>query len=681
MARVIRVRDQVSYLEQLGHNDALKWTAAEICQAGKEKLLTMQYRLGLGGQWGRLEFPKAFLPLGQAQFDSSRIHEIAQFLPQGISPDGSDANRAWLEVLRFVVARLTLFGTIRSRIVNYSTCKGDLSHLKQIAKVILQRPVEEGYFWSRVDGPSVEGKSSSSRTLITLVSHYHLMGALPDAFRMRENVVSDEPERDRSGEPEYEYAVEINRKWQPLPMEFVAQVGWRSLKIIKSIAPTLLDALDAALEIPKAETGANGGAITKERARERTLEARDAIISEWAWKDERGEPLLDMGFVPARLNNKQGPISWPPKTCAQALEFAHQLVKPAHLWMVLLGNGPRNSDAVSMRDDCLVEMPNGNYRWEGRTYKMTGIPGGRETDAVVPEIIVQAISQQARLAGLMKRERGFTGNALWIGALTEEVKNLTILLNGYVDVLGLRELLGEDNPSCHEHRFRKTLAKIVALALTNAIMILKDCFGHTDAVMTLLSYILADPSIAQEVIKVQKELTIMMAVDVITNRETVAGPGASALRQRADQYLTRVGKSAFEPQDAYEFARRETFDGRSWMMIAPGVLCTAPHDVTQVSTPCALGQGRHNPANCKTGCDWQILLTGYYVTQADDSVTYALKELQRAVDQEDEAMVAFWAGQAKAWLYRYDEVAEKWKDHDLVKRYVSRPTQIMLAAA
>lgn len=334
-----------------------------------------------------------------------------------------------------------------------------------------------------------------------------------------------------------------------------------------------------------------------------------------------------------------------------------------------------------MRDDCLVQAANGNFCWKGRTFKMTGITGGRETDAIVPEIITQSLVQQIRLARLTKMDKGFKGNALWIGATVEEMHSLSEPLNRYVDALGLRHLLGEDNPSCHEHRFRKTLAKIVALALTNAILILKDCFGHTDAVMTLLSYITADPTIAQEVIKVQKELTIMMAVDVITNHKDADGPGAAGLRQRADDYLKRIGKSKFEPQDAYEFARRETFDGRAWMMVAPGMLCTAPHDVTQVSTACAMGQRRHNSANCKTGCEWQILLKGYYVTQADDTIDYSLKNLQRAIDADEEAMVAFWAGQAKAWLYRYDEVAEKWKDHPLVVMHVPRPRQIVKVAA
>lgn len=679
MGKALRVLQPEANKEQRGRNAALCWTAADILQADRDQLLTMQHRLGLGNQWGCIEFPKAFMPSGHGQYDSSRILLLTQFLPQGMAIDSIEANRAWTEILRFAVARLTLTGPRRATIQSYSTCAGNLTVTKPIVRVIMQCTVEEGYFWSRVGEEASAGKSKTSKAIFSTIRHYHRAGALPDTFRKSATIEADEPERDRYGEPDYEAPVEENKKWQPLPMEFVSQMGWRSLRLIKNIAPTLLDAIEAAVKVPDVTHRANGRELTKSSGRSQTLKSRDKVIVEWQWKDDSGQSVHDLGFD-CRLQTGEA-IIWPPRTFTQAMAIAHRLVKPAHLWMVLLGNGSRNSEVVSMRDDCLVQAHNGSCRWKGRTYKMAGITGGSEIDAVVPEIITQSILQQMRLASITKKNLGVEGSSLWVGQTVEGLKNLSEPLNSYVDFLGLRHLLGEDNPSCHEHRFRKTLAKIAALALTNATMILKDCFGHTDPAMTLLSYIIADPSIAQEVIKVQKELTIMMSIDVINNLETMGGPGALGLRQRADDYLKRIGKSKFEPQDTYEFARRETFDGRSWMMLSPGILCTAPHDVTQVSTPCAVGQRRHNPANCRTECEWQLLLKGYYVTQADDTVDYALKNLHRAIDADDEAMIAFWVGQAKAWLYRYDEVAEKWKDHPLVKQFVPQPKHVMLGAA
>lgn len=671
-----------AYEAQLQTNAGLGWTAADIVTANKERLLTMQHRLGLGSEWGVIEFPKAFMPAGRGHYTAFRFHRLPQFLPQGAAINAPCANDAWTEVLRFVIARLTQIGPRNSKIVSYSTCVANLNTLKPIVRKIVMTPAAEGHFWGRVGEEASAAKSRTNLLIFSAQRHYHKIGALPDEFRGSLTIEADEPERDRAGEGEHEASVEGGKQWQPLPMDFVSEMGWRSLRLIKSVAPTLLDALDAALRVPPVTQGLRGQPLKKGTVRARTLQARDKVIAGWQWRDDNGAPLYDLEFEFYRNSKRTGvPIAWPPRTFGQAMRLAHALVKPAHLWMVLLGNGNRNSEAVSMRDDCLVPATKGNFRWKGRTFKMTGITGGCETEAVVPEIIGQSILQQKLIAQLTKQDKGFAANALWVGEIVEAVLDLSSTLNSYVDALGLRHLLGEENPSCHEHRFRKTLAWIVAVSLTNSIMILKDCFGHTDAVMTLLSYIASNPSIAQEVIKVQKELTIMMAVDVITNRETIGGPGAPALRQRADAHLKRIGKSKFEPQDAYEFARRETFEGRAWMMIAPGILCTAPHDMTQVSTPCALGQKRHNPANCKTGCDWQLLLHGVHATQADDTVDYALKNLQQAIDRDDEASIAFWAGQAKAWLYRYDEVAEKWKDHPLVVAYVPRPVRIMMKAA
>lgn len=676
MPRISAIADPLAYEEQQYKNALLGWSPTQIRQANQEQLLAMQYRLALGEQWGRMSFPKALLPAGTAQNPSHGSFTVQQFLPSSVLPNSSEANLAWSEILRFTIARLTHISPRRAKFIKYNSCLSDIGQLKKFVREIVALPAKNGHFWSRLD--AVESRFSYRDWGLTkVIYHYHKMGILEDALRVPATVEADEPERDRSGEADQLTDVNANRQWQPLPLDFVAQVCWRSLRIIKSVAPTLLAALEAAIKIPAVTHGRKGAVLSKYPSESQTHKVRTEVIAAWDWRDENGKPLLDLGFLTHLKSPSTGKqIPWPPRTFAQAMTLAHSLALPAHLWMVLLGDGPRNSEAVSMRTDCLSPSPKGNFRWKGRTYKLSGISGGREFAVDVPEIIGQSILQQIQLTNLTRSYKGISGSALWIGKSGVDINALSGPLNSYVDVLGLRHLLGNENPSCHEHRFRKTLAKICALALTNAIMILKDCFGHTDAVMTLLSYIVADPTITQEVIKVQKELTIMMAKDIILDRSKVVGPGASALRERADDYLRRIGKSKFEPQDAYEFARSETFNGRSWMMVAPGVLCTAPHGVTQVATPCALGQKRHNPANCKTGCNWQLLLDGYFSAQADDTVEYALRNLQRAIDDEDDGMVAFWSGQAKTWLYRYDDVTDKWKNHPLVNRYAPRPIRV-----
>lgn len=183
--------------------------------------------------------------------------------------------------------------------------------------------------------------------------------------------------------------------------------------------------------------------------------------------------------------------------------------------------------------------------------------------------------------------------------------------------------------------------------------------------MTIQRYILADPGIAREVIQIQKELVVLKAVDVISHLDTASGAAADRLREHKAEYLKRIGKIAFEPEDAFEFARRETFDGRTWMVVAPGIICTLPHDA---GGPCNKEQRGPNPANCRTGCENQ-LIEGYGKAQADDSVAWIVEQLQRAVNENLEMEIALWAGQLRTWLYRYNEVAENWKDHHLVQKY------------
>lgn len=667
------------YADRLRGVVALGWTPQTIRAASDDMLVTMQYRLGMGKQWGLWEIPEHFVPTGTMRNESNLKHKLVHYLPDGMACDAPEACEAWREILRFAIAR-SVFPSVKGGIPLPATVVSDLKILKQPVSKILQCPPNTGTFWSRLQEadvlPTHNGKKVRA-ALVRTIARLYQMGCLPDCFQSTRTIQGDEPERDRHGLPEHQENINSEKQWQPLPDTFVCEMGWRSLRVIKVIAPVLLDALEAALAVV-ADTRPNGKLNTIRTAKDKTREARDAVISRWDWKTADGKSLGALGFDCTAYHPKGNSVSlleWPPSSFGVAFSFATQLLKPAHLWAILMGNGNRNSEASSMRDDCLVEAANGNYRWKGKTYKMTGVVGGREYDAIVPDLITQSIVQQIRLARITRAITGFAGNSLWAGRKAAESKSLTKVLNRYVDVLKLRHLLSDDNPSCHVHRFRKTLARLVALSLVNAPLILKDCFGHDDIDMTIRRYILSDPSIAQEVLTIQKELVVLKALDVINNLDTASGPGADGLRQRKVEYLKRIGKSAFEPQDAYEFARRETFDGRSWMVVGPSILCTAPHDM-DAGGPCNAGQRGPNPAYCRTGCSYQVL-ENYGMTVADDTVSFILANLQRAVTEDAEMLVSMWAGQLKAWLYRYEEVAEKWKDHRLVKQYGQRPIRVL----
>lgn len=650
------------------------FVAESLLSADATKLLQIQVMLGYGVEWGLIEIPEHFLPDCSLRKKSQRTFDVKQFLPEEMTISIEEEALIWCEVLRYIISRTVIPGVRRRYVIQPSTLVVELRFIKNFVKEIAKRSVKVGLFWSRLTDAEILHNQPKKYLvpIINTFASYHNRGYIPDCFRMTLSIQADEAERDREGEPENINGVETNNQFQPFPDNFTSEMGWRSLKVIKDIGPALLSAIEKALvEEVGTISRKGGGTLSDAVIKERLAPLRNKVIADWAWHSSDGSPLESLGFAITMKSVKPNlgvapDLEWPPKSFFDALSIAESILQPAHLFVILLANGSRTSEVVSLTDKCLVEAPEGKYRWKGRTYKLVGAIGGRETDAIVPEIVTSAIIQQIRLVAIFKKLKGNESeDFLWGGTRGKKKLGFNDSLNRYTSVLGLNHLLNVENRSCHVHRFRKTLARIVALSLVNAPLVLKDCFGHEDSEMTIRHYILSDPAIAREVIQIQKELVVLKAVDVINNLDNTYGKAAERIREHKIEYLRRIGKASFEPEDAFEFARRETFDGRSWMVVAPGIICTLSHDM---GGPCNTGQRGPNPANCRVGCQNQ-LLEEYGITQADDTVNWIVEQLQRAENDESEMEISLWAGQLRTWLYRYSVVEEKWKTHDLVKRY------------
>lgn len=94
--------------------------------------------------------------------------------------------------------------------------------------------------------------------------------------------------------------------------------------------------------------------------------------------------------------------------------------------------------------------------------------------------------------------------------------------------------------------FRKTVARLVALALTQAPKVLMDVFGHKSIEMTLY-YILADKDLRAEIEKVSRELRILSATqaiaEMVANDDSVnsyGGPAAGMLKTAISTHKQRV---------------------------------------------------------------------------------------------------------------------------------------------
>jgi hypothetical protein len=647
----------------------------DVCRMEKEQLLEMQGRLGMGNQWGIWEFSSRSMPDGQMQHRSRRFIEMVNIFP------GSDAhcvkvNRAWTEIVRYGIVRSLVAG-LRS-IVKPSTLSTELAILLVLSRKVLSYPFSDTEFWSLLTEEDFKGLKSPGMSLIKTLVNFHLRGLIPDAPLLAARVEGVSAERDRHGEENSERVTESSSKWQPFPDVFTSECGWRSIKIITELGPTLLDALESAMNIPVSKS------LPLQPLHPRTqqiknAQVRDKVIREWYWTAPDGTPLNELGYelelkatrCRGFVRHQKLPVmEWPPKTFSDAWSMLG-ILQGAHLFPICLASGPRASEVSSLNVNCLQEKEDLS-RLLGKTFKFADEFGGRIRDFPAPAIVVAAIKQQIRLSELVKARGEVHGNHLWVhlrnfgrSHMGTKHISLTKFMDVYCTKLKLKKFLSVEAPNVHLHRFRKTLARVVALSLVNSPTILMDCFGHEDPQMTIRSYILSDRQIARDVLVVQRELVILMAVDIIADVAELGGAVGEQLRNRKAEYLQFLGKSEFEPQDAYEFARRETFDGRTWMLVAPGIYCTLP---TGEGGPCSKSQSGANPAYCQSGCLFQLLTT-YNKVKAEDSIPEIIKNLQRAVDEDEPMLIAQWSGQLNNWLYRWEEIYKKWKNHPLVKLY------------
>jgi integrase len=636
-------------------------------------LSRMQAALGIRGDWGVWEVPPEFMPDGQLQALAQRRCDIEQLDEEG-TVDRSRIAEAWTEIIRYGVVRSLVPAT--RGLPKPSTIISELKTLVRVVRVVLQKdPITEG-FWSQIN--EREFPRGIGAVVANTLRGFRDRGYISDCPTKDPVVVGAESERDRFGEEDSDEQIEQVNSWQPFPDAFTSECGWRSIYLIKVLGPTLLDALESALK-EKLPQRRDGLPLHPRRQQVSAAEVRDVIIADWDWRTPGGAPLdvLELEFNLKKTigrgmqKGQQLPkFTWPPKTFADAWTLL-PILQGAHLFPVCLASGPRASEVCSFNDNCLVEAESVGARIIGKTYKLVDGVGGRLRDFACPDIVATALLQQVRLATLVKERSGMKGNHLWVhiktfgrGRMGEKQLIISQFLHGYAVKLGITHFLDEHS-KVHVHRFRKTLARVVALSLVNSPSVLMDCFGHEDPDMTIRSYILSDKQIAREVLVVQRELVVLMAVDIIDDSENVGGPAGEKLRERKAEFLQLLGKSEFEPQDAYEFAKRETFDGRTWMMVSPGVYCTIP---TEEGGLCSKGQHGTNPAYCRGGCPFQ-LLTEYHKVRSNDAISEIVRHLERAIDEDEPMIIAQWAGQLKSWIGRWPGVEEEWRNNPIVQKY------------
>lgn len=518
----------------------------------------------------------------------------------------------------------------------------------------------------------------------------------------------------------------------PLPDEYVAFLGQRSHWIVEHLGPSLLKVGQQLLtEWRQAAIQGRKSKDTRKKIVLKVMEACFPDVSNNLSTNALGCPVPPFTFRLSKHGEKAGhlfkkraithsldsdfeeksleAIAWPPRNLAHFRGLCATL-QGAHLFISSLALAARQSESMDLLRDCVVYGEDGQWRANGRTFKLAQQFEGEVRKWDLPEFAARSIEQQGRLVRMLEQMPwsedlgalvdpefiAFEGNHLWCRIGTGNINPREVLRdpNKMLRTFA-RSLDASSEPGgqpLRTHRFRKTIARLSALAIDEAPVMLKQLFGHRDIEMTL-HYILADKALAAEIDQVVKELHMMRArtpveafvaqlddskayeMGVDHAGINYAGYGGKAVSRIADtvtRYRDQSVASGRMRNSATDFGadhiddvvRILTGDGTYFNLVRPGVFCTK-----RVGEwgPCSRKKGQADRSNCQETCDHR-LEEPWLRSDAEDCIEEALAGYERACAESDLLLNSFWADQLRRNVVRFEDLRAKWIQHPTIAR-------------
>ncbi len=493
----------------------------------------------------------------------------------------------------------------------------------------------------------------------------------------------------------------------PLPDEYVSLMGTRSLWLIEVMGPAVIPVLKELKTIlqGKDETESSGD---EKRA------CAKAFVAGHVWMESEGTIIDALPFsiyspnFGGRYNSDTAAVNydahlhplnrldWPPKEIRQVFELAYA-VQYAHIFVVGLAMAARRSELLTLERTCIRYARNGTTYVDGRTFKLVERHDGKVRDWILPAVAATAIEQQIQLISVLETIGNYStdddnvefsepirnAKHLWArtghgsGDRSEPLVDLNHALKQYARILCM-----DPEPSgqpIRPHRLRKTVARLVALALIQAPRILMAVFGHKSIEMTM-SYMLSDKNLRAEIEKVARELRVIRAADVVLDivyaedkedAELVnggyGGPAAHTIKHAQQVFRERLHQTGddFDARTLAELAELLTLRGKAWVYVRPGIICTKFPGTE--SGPCNKSRGQPEPARCQTHCSHR-LEEQFLRRDVDAAIAHAVDEYVRMDEEKNELVQGSWASQIMLHLGRFEDVRQKWMLNPIVQR-------------
>lgn len=480
------------------------------------------------------------------------------------------------------------------------------------------------------------------------------------------------------------------QEFQPIPDDYLMEIGPRVLWLVMDLTPHLQNLLGAVAEYL---VGINWS-LAERRTISTNVERFVArYLHKHPWVDRRGIPVappfpLSIGTGRgASLGRTVNREEWPPRTWEQ-LKILSATCQSAHLFITLLTCAARIGEVITLQRDCVSIERDGLDYLNGWTYKLSGNLFGDQRQWPAPEVLVQSLGQQARLAAIWGRlpnslteglpSAPLTQHALWLSlGVSSTAKADKPLESAVKALMKFAERVGMDPKpggiNLHPHRFRKTIGRLAGIALHNSPLVLKRLFGHKSIEMTL-HYILTEEAIREEAETVLRELRIMNCAEALEEiHEALAsgaplpghgGAPAARLVDAVQEHEKRLAHSGrlWTEGSAYDLAYLITTNGKGWRFIQKNVVCTK---VSGEGGLCQKKRNRGEPdtSNCKVECSNRLVLHWERRNAMDAADCHI--DVARKAKEDEQFMVLFES------MQRFNEVLETWPD--LKAKYLGDP--------
>ncbi|WP_370437866.1 integrase [Microvirga sp. TS319] len=535
------------------------------------------------------------------------------------------------------------------------------SMLNLAINAVLVYPSEDGTIWTKLSPEQISRirqKTSKSPGVQRHLSNglrrliYHgQRGEITDYPRPTPTPAIKSESDYKNRQPVQSLSVQ-HKQFQPYPDEFVTELLWRGLWLNKNLSAQIIECWNE-LRLLNDRAFQRGIRATDPRL----IAARREVVTTRDWRLADGAAATKLPFKILQFDDRRSRYddTWPPNF-ARTINNLISAIQGMNYCIVAFCTGARVSELSSAQSPEDWEAS----RLTARTFKFAQQTGGEERDWPLHPLAIEALVIQDKLASVVRSPQS---RHLWVGIQNErkktpageEILDKNAIIASAVKALSLSGLLG--NGGANSHRWRTTLARLIALSVVASPQVVMDLFGHKDLQMAL-GYMLAHPEIVQEVLRVAEEMVYVNAEEAIRDgiAGSLGGPAAPAVSNAIERYRMKRGETEFLAHDLRDAARIFTFEGRTWELVREGVICTK--GVGQFG-PCTQSRGDPDPGACRTTCSHRLELQAARA-QCFEAIGSLLHEFEDAQANGFELLAANLEGQILSQLARWDDVRTEW---------------------